>query len=645
MRAGRGGVDPKTGLYLERQEKANCGLHCVNNLLQGPFFDEACFRMVAAKLDEKEQELTDGSGLDNGNALRDGWFNVQVMQAVLLWIGYDMVPFHAWTVAVDNKDSAYILNKKEHWFALRRINQEWFELNSFYERPRVYTEAEIRMKVCSAAREGYSVFVVRGDFPESGNDLSEDAEKAASSSSSSSRRRQTESKPCKDRLCGLIVDAVVTLWCFGLYFFSAQKFYHRELYPLELGLLCSRSAWKRRRRQCADALSECCLRGRGGSHSLQDSDAPPQATGDGAGCGPGEGACTAPSLQDRPDGFTVEDIRRTFNLDLICSRVAHEETHTQTQVSYGGRPWRPRDRRPWLVVIQTLLMLTIWVGGAAAWLYKEGLAFLTDQVGLETMAQGHTLLLIHTDCQDHRTEAWRWLSYQFTFTGMGRLCVQLPLLLLSGIPIETSFGRMAVVVTFYIGLVAGGLGHLVVDAHTEGLSDIIGGCACFVGVHMANLAMNWRESEFRKLDLLSIVVMLTLLMLHLDWDQPSRLATSTAAPLAGLVAGLSLGAAVCQGPRSGKGLLLRGAMILLGALLAAAAACWTAQWPPRTILDPTPWCWARQVRNHALFGDNLYHCVRCDSQECIDTWAQQHEIATVDHRSCDNIGGFRASER
>lgn len=298
------------------------------------------------------------------------------------------------------------------------------------------------------------------------------------------------------------------------------------------------------------------------------------------------------------------------------------------------------------MVIQALLLLTLWFAGAASYLHKdEGLSFLTDQVGLETIVQGQTLLLIHTDCQDRRAEVWRWLSYQFTIAGTGRLGIQVSLPLLSGMPIETSFGHVAVLVTFFIGHVAGGLGHLVVDAHTEGLSDMAGGCACFVGVNIANLTMNWRESDFRKLNLLSIVGMLTLLMLLFDWDQPSRLPTSTAAPLAGLVAGLSLGAVICQGPRSARGLLLRGAMVLLGALLAIAAVSWTALWPPRTILDPTPWCWARQVRNHTLFGDDLYHCVRCGSQECIDTWSQQEKIATVDHRACDSTGGFRASER
>jgi len=297
------------------------------------------------------------------------------------------------------------------------------------------------------------------------------------------------------------------------------------------------------------------------------------------------------------------------------------------------------------VVMQALLLLTLWCGGAAAWLHKDGLEFLTEQVGLETMAQGQTLLLTHTGCLDRRMEAWRWLSYQFTVTGMGRLGVQVSLLVLSGVPIETSFGHVAVLVTFYIGLVAGGLGHLVVDAHTEGFSDMVGGCACFVGVHMANLAMNWTECEFRKFDLVSIVIMLAILMLSLDWEQSSGLAVSAAAPLAGLAAGLCVGAAICSCTRSARALLLRGAVILLGALLAIAAAYWTALWPPRTILDPTPWCWARQVQNRTLFGDNGYHCVRCGSQECIDKWSQQREIATVDYKACDSIGGFHASER
>ena len=44
-------------LYHERQVAALCGQHCLNNLLQGPYFTEVDLAEVAQELDRKEQAL------------------------------------------------------------------------------------------------------------------------------------------------------------------------------------------------------------------------------------------------------------------------------------------------------------------------------------------------------------------------------------------------------------------------------------------------------------------------------------------------------------------------------------------------------------------------------------------------------------
>jgi hypothetical protein len=65
-------------------------------------------------------------------------------------------------------ETAYILNKREHWFALRRFGDpgEWFDLNSCMEKPFHYTFADLRFHIGDAVKEGYTVFRVRGPFPE-----------------------------------------------------------------------------------------------------------------------------------------------------------------------------------------------------------------------------------------------------------------------------------------------------------------------------------------------------------------------------------------------------------------------------------------------------------------------------------------------
>jgi ataxin-3 len=167
------------GIYHEKQVAAMCAVHCVNNMLQGPMFEYSDFGRVAQELDAAERRLTGGAGLDYGNMRMDGFFNVQVMQTVLTRAGYQMQALagEAGKTAQGDtaKESAFILNKREHWFALRRIGREWFDLNSCMRTPRHYTDSDVRFHISDAVKEGYMVFVVRGNFPRSA--LEEDPQK------------------------------------------------------------------------------------------------------------------------------------------------------------------------------------------------------------------------------------------------------------------------------------------------------------------------------------------------------------------------------------------------------------------------------------------------------------------------------------
>eukprot|EP00435_Cladocopium_sp_Y103_P031793 s367_g8.t1 len=164
------------GIYHEKQVGSLCALHCVNNLLQKPAYDDGFFRMVAMELDSAERRLLGGDNLDFGNARMDGFYNVQVVQEVLRKGNYrsgapklEMLPISseaAKECKIDRvKETAFILNKNEHWFSLRRIGAEWFDLNSCLPNPAHYTPGDLDFHIRDAVREGYSVFVVRGTFP------------------------------------------------------------------------------------------------------------------------------------------------------------------------------------------------------------------------------------------------------------------------------------------------------------------------------------------------------------------------------------------------------------------------------------------------------------------------------------------------
>lgn len=47
-----------------------CGVHCINSLLQGPYFDEVTMSQIAWDLDQKEKELMSESGLASQDYLK-----------------------------------------------------------------------------------------------------------------------------------------------------------------------------------------------------------------------------------------------------------------------------------------------------------------------------------------------------------------------------------------------------------------------------------------------------------------------------------------------------------------------------------------------------------------------------------------------
>ena len=48
-------------IYFEKQQgDMMCGVHCINALLQGPYFDEVTMSQIGVQLDEEESRLFGG---------------------------------------------------------------------------------------------------------------------------------------------------------------------------------------------------------------------------------------------------------------------------------------------------------------------------------------------------------------------------------------------------------------------------------------------------------------------------------------------------------------------------------------------------------------------------------------------------------
>ena len=81
-------------VYFERQRANLCGQHCLNNLMQGQFFDVSMLGDIASGLDAEERALMMEAGADTPDALRylaqdsqnvddSGNFSIQVLRRAL----------------------------------------------------------------------------------------------------------------------------------------------------------------------------------------------------------------------------------------------------------------------------------------------------------------------------------------------------------------------------------------------------------------------------------------------------------------------------------------------------------------------------------------------------------------------------------
>ena len=115
-----------------------------------------------------------------------GFFSVQVISRALSVWGLELVPLNSTNpAAVRAKASAisataYICNYRyvtdldftsqtstvcvfrEHWFTIRRLGSQWFNLNSLLEGPELVSNTYLGEFLAQLQQEGYDIFLVTG---------------------------------------------------------------------------------------------------------------------------------------------------------------------------------------------------------------------------------------------------------------------------------------------------------------------------------------------------------------------------------------------------------------------------------------------------------------------------------------------------
>ncbi|KAF8823120.1 josephin protein [Cardiosporidium cionae] len=174
---GEGQTQPHAVIYWEKQGADRlCALHCLNSLLQGPYFSVSDLAMVAAELDAREQLLRAEAGVNtrefqefvdagSPNMADDGFFSLAVLERCLKVLQIYCIPSSNPSALSDPSDeAAFICNLSEHWFTLRKLHGVWYNLDSMRQSPTTLSEFYLSTLLSTLANEGYSIFIIRSNL-------------------------------------------------------------------------------------------------------------------------------------------------------------------------------------------------------------------------------------------------------------------------------------------------------------------------------------------------------------------------------------------------------------------------------------------------------------------------------------------------
>jgi len=168
-------------IYWEKQDSAFCGVHCLNNLLQASYFTEIDLSEIALALDNEEKKLMMEMGVDTPDFLKymagdservdaSGNFSVEVLRKAVEVLGLRINSISSESARAAAADplsqNGFVCNLRSHWFAIRKLNGHWFNLNSLLKTgPTLITDFYLSAYLQQLQMDQYSIFVVEGDFP------------------------------------------------------------------------------------------------------------------------------------------------------------------------------------------------------------------------------------------------------------------------------------------------------------------------------------------------------------------------------------------------------------------------------------------------------------------------------------------------
>lgn len=169
-------------IYHERQEALLCGQHALNNLVQACIFSPESLSEIAQQLDQMElnfmaqnneggvqskdylRRLAEGSG----NVDPSGNFSIEVLKSALMnQYGLELsnIARQDLRTVQSTTMEGFICHRDAHWFAIRKIKDRFWNLNSTKDRPEQISHFHLSADIEALQMSGYSVFCVQSGLP------------------------------------------------------------------------------------------------------------------------------------------------------------------------------------------------------------------------------------------------------------------------------------------------------------------------------------------------------------------------------------------------------------------------------------------------------------------------------------------------
>ncbi|GMS78966.1 hypothetical protein PENTCL1PPCAC_1141, partial [Pristionchus entomophagus] len=159
-----------TSIFFEKQEAQLCAQHALNMLLQKDLFTAVDLAEIAHRLDKEENAVLDAGHKESMNMDDSGFFSVQVIAEALKTFKLELISILHPGVEEIKKEPllarAFICNRSEHWFVIRKFGEQWFELNSCRTGAILHTNMYVSLFLAQLTNDGYSIFVIDGNLPD-----------------------------------------------------------------------------------------------------------------------------------------------------------------------------------------------------------------------------------------------------------------------------------------------------------------------------------------------------------------------------------------------------------------------------------------------------------------------------------------------